>query len=282
MISLEKPDISAEGTFKACIDRIRNPDLRDRLAGVTPLVVIASADFDIAAQANTLHLIAAADNVGGTVSEEEMGNVYNYRMVRSGSPGRTIYDQIYTSAPQGRCPLCAHRGVATLDHHLPKSRHPALAVAPLNLVPACSNCNHAKLALNPDVPEEAPLHPYYDAIDHETWLTAEVLHQQPAALHFRALPPHHWSDVLKARVLNHFKILRLASLYASEAAEELLNIRYELQQILAGAGAAAVQEHLSDRADSCRVARRNGWRTIAYTTWSNSDWFCAGGFKPGG
>ena len=73
-----------------------------------------------------------------------MVRVYDGRMAAQGSPGRTIYDAIKLASPNGLCPLCGQRVVATLDHYLPKSRYAALAVNPANLIPACSDCNKAK------------------------------------------------------------------------------------------------------------------------------------------
>jgi hypothetical protein len=71
----------------------------------------------------------------------------------------------------------------------------------------------------------------------------------------------------------------LAELYASEAAEELLSIRYQLTALYAAAGAEEVRSELQDRAASCAQARRNGWRTAAYEAWTANEWFCNGGFS---
>src|SRR5262245_19880217 len=79
----------------------------------------------------------------------EMVAVYDNRLVKKTAPGRRIYDKIFTSAPNDKCPLCGHRNVKTLDHYLPKALFPALTVTPINLIPACSDCNKAKLSTAP-------------------------------------------------------------------------------------------------------------------------------------
>jgi hypothetical protein len=153
-----------------------------------------------------------------------------------------------------------------------------LAVAPLNLVPACADCNKAKIDAVPHTSAEETLHPYFDDVENDLWLKASVVEAEPAALRFYVEPHVSWDDVMTARVLRHFKMLGLAALYASQAAEELLSIRHELAGLLEEAGAVAVREQLFDRAASCRHARVNSWRTAAYEAlWSN-DWFCEGGF----
>ncbi|WP_148043025.1 HNH endonuclease [Methylocystis hirsuta] len=207
-----------------------------------------------------------------------MEKVYTQRMAKTGAPARDIYDEIFCSSPQGRCPLCGQRPVATLDHHLPKAHYPALAVAPLNLLPACSDCNKTKLASRPTRAEEVGLHPYYDDLGNEFWLKAQVIERRPTALRFSVAAPASWNVVLTARVENHFRTLGLASLYASEAAEELINIRHQLIKLRALDTANAVRDELERRAQSCALGRPNGWRAAAYRAWQASNWFCEGGF----
>jgi 5-methylcytosine-specific restriction endonuclease McrA len=279
MISLDPPDCTALDAFTTCISRIQDLGLRKRLASVTQIVVDASAAYAIAAGLSELHQIATQTMLGVTVSRAEMEAVYTYRMARNGAPGRPIYDALLSSAPQGRCPLCAHRIVSTLDHHLPKARHPALAVVPLNLVPACSDCNKSKLAYLATTSSEEPLHPYFDDIDADTWLRAEVIEELPAATRFFVEEPPHWDETLASRVRRHFRHLGLAQLYAAEAADELLNIRHQLGSLHGTGGLTLVRAELQDRAASCRQARRNGWRTAAFEAFAKSDWFCDGGFS---
>jgi 5-methylcytosine-specific restriction endonuclease McrA len=227
MWSLERPVHSARSTFITCISRIRNPGLAARLTAATPTIVAASVQFDRAAQRTRLHKIAAHVKVDPDITVDEMERVYTQRMAKSGAPGRDIYDEIFTSAPAGRCPLCMQRFVATLDHHLPKAHFPSLAVAPLNLIPACSDCNKAKLNAIPTTAEAIPLHPYYDELGDDIWLNAVVIERQPTALRFLVRRPAGWSNTLSARVDNHFRSLGLAALFASEAADELLHIRHQ-------------------------------------------------------
>ncbi|MBF0888342.1 MULTISPECIES: HNH endonuclease [Gluconobacter] len=282
MWSLKRPALSALSTFSTCISRVRNPGLADRLALAKPAIVVASTQFDKAARVHALHSIATHDVVAPDITVSEMEKVYTQRMAKNGSPGRDTYDEILASAPGGRCPLCMQRSAATLDHHLPKAHYPALAVAPLNLIPACSDCNKAKLDAVPVMAEDVPLHPYYDDLGKEVWLTATVVERQPTALKFAIARSNAWDDTLYARVNNHFRSLGLAALFASEAAEELLNIRHQLQILRDAEPMDGVRDELERRAQSCAAARVNSWRTAAYRAWSDSDWFCEGGFLPGG
>lgn len=277
MLKLDKPAQTALDTFTLCISRVKNVNLKTRLNAATGAVVAASAAYDVAGPLQNLHSIPRTAPVVA-VTKDEMETVYTQRMAGSKGPGRPIYDEIFASAPNGRCPLCAHRNVMTLDHHLPKAHYPALAVSPLNLVPSCTDCNKAKLAGFPTTAQEVGIHPYYDDVDSEAWLVASVVPTSPSALLFEVQAVAAWDPILMQRVRNHFKDLKLAALYASQSAEELLNIRYSLHQTYGAGGPNAVRDELTAKANSCRNARRNGWRTAAYFAWASDDWFCDGGF----
>jgi hypothetical protein len=278
MWTLNRPIYTARNTFNACVSRVREPLLKARLEAVLGSVEAASDEYEAAALVSSLHEIAPSDLVGGDVTRNEMERVYTGRMAKKGAPGRYIYDEIFAAATQGRCPLCGQRAVKTLDHHLPKAHYPALAVAPLNLVPACNDCNKAKLDAVPGEAADVCLHPYFDVIDNTRWLRAEVIETRPAALRFCVVAPAPWNELLRLRVNNHFRNLGLGELYASESAEELLNIRHQLAGILANDSVDSVREELGCRAASALQARLNGWRTAAYEAWAASAWFCTEGF----
>jgi hypothetical protein len=278
MEPLPRPAHLPRQTFDKCISRVRDKDLATRLAAAADSVVLASDQFHQAAQFGMQYQIIAHDLVAPDITSDEMEKVYTQRMASNKGPGRDIYDEIFSAPQQGRCPLCMQRTVTTLDHHLPKKRFPALAVTPFNLVPACSDCNKSKQASVPTSAEEVGLHPYYDNLGDAIWLHAQVVEREPAAIRFSVLAPIEWDAVLLARVERHFRTLGLAALFASEAAEELVNVRHQLVQTRAANPVDGVRRELRRRADSSNVGRPNGWRAATYRAWCENDWFCAGGF----
>lgn len=278
MWSLESPELDTEETYAMCISRVRSAALKTRLEAVTADVVIAADEYEAAAIAAELHTIASADNVGALVTRDEMAKVYAYRMVKKGAPGRPIYDELLASAPHDRCPLCGQRIVSTLDHHLPKARFPALVVTPINLIPACADCNKLKLDAVPEAAEEVMLHPYFDDIEDDRWLYAEVTEKVPAGVRFFVVPPESWDELTGVRVELHFSVLQLSPLYAAQAAQELVSIRFYLSQLHVAGGADAVQAHLLEMAESTAHAHTNAWRTATYEAFAESAWFCSGGF----
>jgi 5-methylcytosine-specific restriction endonuclease McrA len=278
MQKLPKPTLETTTVFQVCISKIKDIHLKNRLVAVQLEIESEAKIFEIAVSNNTLHLLQPQNDVKGLVSVKEMSDVYK-RMVKQGSPGRLFYDKILNSPAQGRCPLCGQRVVSTLDHHLPKAHYPALAVVPINLIPACLDCNKIKLDAIPKLAEEQTLHPYFDNIEDEKWLSAKVIECSPPIISFAVESPGNW-DVLKFdRVQHHFNVFRLGNLYASQAATELINIFNRIDILFSLAGEKAVQNHLTAEARSRQTAHLNSWQTAMYEAIANSEWFCSGGFK---
>ena len=215
----------------------------------SPDVVAAADGFKKAAHNGTVATFPRATTVG-QVTGAELSWVYTNRFARSKSPGRVVYDQIMAAAVNGRCPMCGHRQVASLDHYLAKALFPALSVAPTNLVPTCSDCNKRNLDTAPESPREVLLHPYFDDVESEPWLVAAVRQTAPPSVEFSVAAPVAWPSVLAERVMHQFESLHLATLYASQAADELTNIRHALTMVFNAGGAAEVAAHLTHEADS--------------------------------
>jgi hypothetical protein len=161
MRKLCKPKDEPVAVFLQCVEGVRSPTLRARFQGVTPEIRAAAEAFDAAAVVGALHTLEEHRDVAGFVTEKEMSGLYETKMARRDARGRRVYDALILLA-KGVCPLCGQRTVSTLDHHLPSSKFPSLAVTPCNLVPACSDCNKQKQALIPRKAEEQTFHPYFD------------------------------------------------------------------------------------------------------------------------
>jgi 5-methylcytosine-specific restriction endonuclease McrA len=278
MRTLPKPAAVPADVFTTCISRIADAALRGRLTAVTPLITAAAAEFDTAAQNSTTHRIRAQAKIGRSVTTKEMSAVYTGRMAKKESPGRAIYDELMAAPSHGRCPLCGQRIAATLDHYLPHTQFPALAVTPINLVPACFDCNKSKHDTAAATPEQQTLHPYFDNVEGERWLVADVIEQNPPALRFYVEAPAAWSALTGARVQHHFEMFKLARLYASHSAEELMNIRQQIATLYGVAGRDEIRNHLLERMVSCEANHLNSWQSATYRALANSDWYIDGGF----
>ncbi|MFD3729662.1 HNH endonuclease [Streptomyces sp. NPDC058671] len=241
-------------------------------------VEAASARYRQAAQHGTLHELESREfTVPGLAPDDLVRWAYENGMVGSNG-GRVVYEQILGAAPDERCPLCGHGIVRTLDHFLPKRMFPALCVDPLNLVPACADCNHLKGERVPTEAETTLLHPYLDRIDDDSWLDAQVVHNSPSWVNFFVSPPPGWTDVLVERTRYHFTLFGLARVFAVQANRTVSNIRYQLTAMLATGGSDMVRAYLEDEAETRLADRPNGWEGVTYQALAHDDVFCSGAF----
>lgn len=159
-----------------------------------------------------------------------------------------------------------------LDHYLPRSAWPELAVCPANLVPACDTCN-SRLKL-----EQAPadgcvrlfLHPYYDDFVQKLELVATVaiLGDTPSVgFKWGGLDRIGTPEGLVAT--SHLSLLNLSARYATKAARDALPELRELVISFIGSGdwtgRADVQRHLERLAvASERTRGARNWSTALY------------------
>lgn len=279
MRAIPRPQFTVEEVMNACRGNVSNQAFHDRLGSIVGDLSGAEADYEQRGPVAQLYQIAGTVGVAGQVSTEEMIWVYNTKLSRKGQPGRPYYDAIKGSAPRGICPLCAQRVVSTLDHYLAKTTHPFFAVTPINLVPACSDCNKAKLAHNPAIPQDQTFHPYFEHGDDGLWLYARVIEGVPPAVSFYTQPPANWGDVKRLRIQKHFTTFGLGALYGSNAAQELSQISYVLKRIGDTVGSEGVRQHLSEQAASRREPALNSWQTALYTALASCVWFYTEGYR---
>ncbi len=278
MRKLAPPPYTAKGIFGVCALSVQSAEFRMRLLGAIQEITSAEQQYAAFAPVASLHLFPVIDHVGDWVTGTEMETLYTGTLARLESTARPYYDAIRASAPNEICPYCGQRTVDTLDHYLPKSVFPALAVTPINLVPACSACNKTKLDFQPPDAKDLILHPYYDDVPKDIWLRARVLAVGgKPVLEYFADPPSTWPTLWASRVKAHLDTFKLPTLYASHAAEELVNNRESLKGLHISGGAAAVEAHCREVQGSRRAAHLNSWQAACYGALIDSHWFCASG-----
>lgn len=271
---------NARNVYALCVSDTENDKLKQRYIAASVDIENAARDFDMAAERIALHSIPRGQTVG-SLTKKELINVYTYRMLNRARPGRAVYDRIIASVPNQRCPLCDIGVVSSLDHHLPKSEYPTLAVVPNNLVPVCRDCQDEKETHYPTSAEEHTLHPYFDDYESIRWLAARVIQTAPPAFEFFVNPSASRNAVELARFNTHMRILKLQKLYASNAGSELVSAQRRLHRAFVNGGPGAVRDDCLIAADDYAEISLNSWRSAMYAAAADSDWFCQGGFMAG-
>lgn len=271
--------MASTDVYMDCVNVFRDLSLKQRLTACAPLVTAAEKEFDLKITKGHIHTINRESLVNGNVTAAELKKVYSDQMVGHSS-GRVYYDELMRLAKDGLCPLCAHRDVSTLDHYLPKANYPRLSVIPINLIPACKDCNTGKLNAYPTTPQEETIHPYFDDIENDLWLKAIVVPTNPVSINFFVVKAAGWDDLLFERVKGHFHSFKLKSLYCTQAGRELSGRKFQLTSTFdSGAGSEGINRLLTDEALSRGISNKNSWQTALYTGLAGDDWFCRGGFR---
>ncbi|MDO9333732.1 MAG: hypothetical protein Q7T57_04335 [Dehalococcoidales bacterium] len=278
MKRIRLPDFTVAQVLDSCVESLRDEGLVLRLTAQVASLSFAEGDYNVKGAVAELYMIPESSSVEGQVTLEEMKSLYTNTLARKGSPARHIYDALRASAPGGICPLCSQRVVSTLDHHLAKSKHAVFTVTPLNLVPACKDCNTDSQARRPLEAGEQTLHPYFDSVDEVLWLVSQVLPGSPPVVRFMAVPPITWSEEKQSMVRQHFIVFKLGELYCTHAAVELINVYQDLVESSELRDAQQISMHLHSIANRRRRPFVNSWQAAMYQALAESDWFCSGGY----
>jgi hypothetical protein len=118
------------------------------------------------------------------------------------------------------------------------------------------------------------LHPYFDNVEDEIWLKAELIHDNPIGFKFFVTDPQNWDELKIKRVKHHFKLFELGPLYSLYAGEELTMLHSLLVNIFDKIGAQGLKSQLLDFKNSSEKVYLNSWQTAMYRALANSEWFC--------
>lgn len=276
MLTLARPALMPARVLSDCVGGCSDPALVSRLNTIEATLIATANQYDHLAKHQALHMVSRLAAVG-PVSKTEMENLYSDQMSATQGAARAYYNAIRNAPANAKCPLCGVGTVAVLDHHLPKSKYPDLAVCPFNLVPACDFCNNAKRARFPKNAGEQTIHPYYDDFTREQWIFANLNTAGPPVLIFQVTPPSTWPLVSQERALRHFTVVKLGTTFTSNANDDLITLRGHLSSIRLSKGAACVQAYLNEEQMRYRT-RLNSWQHVMYQTLAASSWFVNGGY----
>ncbi|SAK99936.1 hypothetical protein AWB78_05856 [Caballeronia calidae] len=276
MRKLALPTLAPTSVLSACISGVADKPLAARLNVIQNTLLATATNYDQHAKAKALHLIPRVAGVGA-VTKDELQKLYSEQMSATKGAARAYYDALRSAAPNQKCPLCGIGTVTVLDHHLPKSKYPDLAVCPFNLVPACDFCNNAKRAKFPRNVEQQTIHPYYDDFTQEQWIYAKLDTASAPVLVFFVKTPANWSDDDRYRAQRHFDVVKLGHSFTVNANDDLVTLRDHLTTVSGSKGPAGVQAYLNDERDRY-AGRANSWQHVTYQTLASSSWFVNGGY----
>ena len=285
MRNLKPPTLKAETVIDDCISSIGSAAKQAEFRGAKHLIETAESEYLTAARIHGLFQLPVS--AGGNddilfrgLSKRDVKGLYSDQMVPLKKAARQHYDKLLISSPQRRCPFCGFGRATTLDHFLNKADYPWLAIVPINLIPACKDCNHGKSTSRALSANDQILHPYFEGseLSDEQWLFASVIESAPLVIDYRVEPPRKWDNAFRLRVERHFLDFDLNARFSVEAATEIGPLRFTLTDLEARAGKIAVKQHLEDVASGEQKSFKNSWKTALYQALAKSDWYIDGGY----
>ena len=222
MKKIEKPDFRVTEILTCCYKSVTDEDFKRRLSDSITEIEKYTYEFEEKCAHNQVHELRD-EYTSIKLNKDEMIWLYENKLANQKGAGRKYYDSIKLLSSDGRCPFCKIGQVSTVDHFMAKSIFPGLAVSPLNLIPACRDCNTKKKDNRFTTSENTLLHPYYDDISMEIWLKAKIIEEEPISVIFSVIKPDIWSDCLYKRTKVYFESFQLMSLYGFQAVDEIIS-----------------------------------------------------------
>lgn len=279
--ALPPPEATAQEVYEECYESYKEQSRRARFNRATSDVLRGAKSFEVAVGKKTVAQLLPSDFESVHVTKDDMAQLYREKLQRKSGSARQRYDAIMSAVPYGRCPYCAQRRVSSLDHYLPKARFPTLAVAPLNLVPSCSDCNRSKGSYSPGPGSPPLLHPYSDDPHGFRWLYAIVTDDSGVRVEYQVRPPAPLSLAMQDSITAHASKLGLPEFYSAHAAQTVNELVPRLEQLYHAKGQQGVQGYLQEEATLKLSGAPNSWEGALFEALASEDWYTSGGFRRG-
>jgi len=269
---LEKPNEKIEEYYNTCISKVRGKQNRAKLGNYLEQILTAAKDYDLKASKHELFKFTNPQGIDG----KALIKLYTNQVGKKNRPGRYLYNQLMELPVNTKCPFCGIGRVKELDHFLPKSVFESLSIVPFNLVPSCRDCNQDKKTDFPRVAREQTLHPYYDNTLDFQWLFARLIEKNTGIIEYYVDVKNIQSPQLASKVKEHFKSYDLYSIYRDSAAEELLGVREQHQNLLRDTNSLNLIKQLKKSESSFKAVYKNSWQVAMYEALAGSDWYTSG------
>ncbi|RDI11265.1 HNH endonuclease [Flavobacterium sp. AG291] len=273
-----KPEITVEAVLTACISNLSDVALKDEYTAKVRILKSHENILERKIRSLELHTIPQNVQISAIANETALKKLYTDKLSKKGQLAREIYDDIMILAPNEKCPYCNHRPADTLDHFLPKANFPIYSITPINLLPACTQCNKGKLGSIPTRASEHTLHPYFDNIEDIQWLECIIVQVKKIKFEFRVKHLPRTDVMLRRRMEHHFASYGLNELYKSQASSEYMNIESHLKRIFNNKGKEELREFLFEAYLSRAEVDINSWQTALYKALHDNEDFIEGKF----
>jgi hypothetical protein len=280
MFSIQAPSLSGQAVFDACTPHSNDMALVASLKRASNSIAVADDDLqaalsagDVTAYFNRARRPFACDN-------DSLGGLY-VRVLRDGSQ-RAVYDDLIYAGDERECRICGASIAGSLDHYLPVSAFPELAVVPANLVPTCLPCNRDKREFTPETVDESLFNPFFDDWTPYAMLTARLEHEKGVRVRYALAQPSGCPDIVYRRAKKTFEVYKMAKNLSVAAAIQFRHVMsscaFQIRKVSGdSARRGAVQEWIEHQYQTLSYNNPNDWQAAMYGAFAESTWFLDGG-----
>lgn len=245
MKKLDYPLYNFEDVLSSCAEGMNQPNAKTIFQSTIPHFIDLGLRYEKLTENGELYNFPQIENLKDTtvvvppLTKSKLVNLYKNNLRNKEKPARSIYESLLASANE-KCPFCGDIGrPKNLDHFLPLAHYPQFSVMPVNLVPACRDCNMGEKG--DDIANQAEdqiLHPYLDKdiFYNQQWVHARYINEGSGAVEYYVQPPVDWHGIDIARANKHFSDFDLARRYGIEAGKhlsELIDQRNSFYKVMA-------------------------------------------------
>ena len=240
MIKIDHPDFDLKSVLDACLNSdARSDSINIYIPKLRPYIESSGIFYEQSAQVNNFHILPIYSFLCHSFFNNEdidfLEKLYSYRL-QVKPDGRYFYKQL-TDEISDFCPYCNHGDVSQVDHFIPQTKFCIWNINPSNLVPICANCNKTKDDIYGTSEETNLLHPYYDNLNRDQWLFAQVspnTSRHKYKVIYNCLPStSSYNAIETARLQNYFQKLKLAERFTRIARSQSRDITNKVNLVLA-------------------------------------------------
>lgn len=278
MWTFRRPDVKIQDCVIACASKIQDHEFADRIEAAGSRFERYSNEYQEKVLSDSMHQIDPSRFSFPNLSASELQYLYTGRLVGSSGDARRIYDKILANAELGLCSYCIFNSADSLDHFVPKSVVPGLAIEPWNLVPSCTDCNRKLSSTFSVEGNKQPFHPYGQSLNLGRWLYAEVASLKPISIKFFVKPNTDLDLVLQDRIHWQFDQLKLERLYSVVSGSDLVEISHTLTKQFPIARQSTIEEYLFEQSEIQFGINTNRRKGVLYEALAQDPEYCGGSF----
>ncbi|MGO7661600.1 HNH endonuclease [Rhizobium ruizarguesonis] len=280
MFSIQPPTLRGQAVFDACTPHSNDKALVASLKRASDSIAVADDDLQTAMRARDITAYFKRARRPFACDNESLGDLYA-RVLRDGSQ-RAIYDKLIYAGDERECRICGASIAGSLDHYLPVSAFPELAVVPANLVPTCLPCNKDKREYTPQTVDDSLFNPFFDNWTAYAMLTARLHHSKGVRVRYSLAQPPGCPDTIYRRAEKTFEVYKLAKNLSVAAAIQFRHVMtscaYQADKVTEKhARRAAVIDWVMHQYKTLSAKNPNDWQAAMYGAFADSSWFLDGG-----